>query len=84
MGTQAQWGGRGGEGWEGEGSSRFSVLSHGSRFTIRSSRFKVHDSQFTVRSGGEGREGEGGRGGEGRGGEKSGDTVVSLWFQWSQ
>ena len=30
------------------------------------------------------REGEG-RGGEGerRGGEKSGDTVVSLWFQWS-
>ena len=28
------------------------------------------------------REGEG-RGGEGRGGEKSGDTVVSPWFQWS-
>ena len=39
VGTQAQGGGEGGEGCEGEGSSRFSV---------HSSRFTVHDSQFTV------------------------------------
>ena len=50
MGTQAQGmaGGRGGEGWEGEGSSRFSV--HSSQFTIHDSQFTVHGSR---REGGE-------------------------------